>query len=353
MLRVTGAITFSSVTTSLTDTLAWLVDIPSETGNEQAIRDSLAERLEGLPQRRVNDSLVVGDPGPGKVLLLGHTDTVPLQGHVGARLEGDRLYGLGATDMKGGLAVMVHVLEDLGTERAVGVFYAGEEGPISGNDLAPILDTIPELTSADAGIVMEPTNRELHLGCQGAVNATVTFLGEASHSARPWLGQNAISKAGDFLTLMHGLEPELHPIEGLHFKEVVSVTRASGGVANNVVPARFELNVNYRFSPDRTLDEAIERLRRLCGPADEFEVTDTAPAAYPEVSHPLFQELADAAGAGTSHKQGWTDVAQLAERGIPAVNFGPGETALAHKPGESIALADLDWAHAALVQVLS
>lgn len=338
---------------TLTDTLAWLVDIPSETGNEKAIRDALAGRLSTLSQQKLGNSLVVGEPGPGKVLLVGHIDTVPLQGHVGSRIEGDRLYGLGATDMKGGLAVMVHVLEDLGTDRVVGIFYAGEEGPIAGNDLVEILESIPELASADAGIVLEPTNREMHLGCQGSVNATVSFVGEASHSARPWNGENAVTKAGEFLAMMHGLEPEVHPIDGLQFKEVVSVTRAAGGVANNVIPARFELNVNYRFSPDRTTEEAISRLRDLCAAADEFEVANTAPAAYPDVSHPLFQALAEKADAAISHKQGWTDVAQLAERGIPGVNFGPGETALAHKPGESVALGDLDWAYSALVEILS
>lgn len=340
-------------TRSLTSTLAWLIDIPSQTGNEGAIRDELAARLAGLPIRTVGDSLVVGDPGPGTVLLVGHTDTVPLQGNVGARIEDGRLFGLGATDMKGGLAVMVHLLEDLGTERVVGVFYAGEEGPLAGNELGMILETLPELASAEAGIVMEPTNRELHAGCQGSVNATVGFVGEAAHSARPWLGVNAITRAGEFLTMMDGLEPEVHPIEGLQFKEVISVTRASGGVANNVIPSRFDLNVNYRFSPDRTMEEAVQRLRELCATADEFEVADSAPAAYPEVSHPLFQVLADSAGASVSHKQGWTDVAQLAARGIPAVNFGPGETSLAHKPGESIDLTDLDWAYQALAAVLS
>ncbi len=352
-MRVIPPTTFSPVTRSLLNTLTWLVDIPSETGNEVVIRDAIAGRLVGLPRQVVESSLVVGEPGPGKVLLVGHTDTVPLQGHVGARVEADRVHGLGSTDMKGGLAVMVHLLEDLGTERLVGVFYAGEEGPIAGNDLATILDTVPGLTSAEAGIVMEPTNREINAGCQGSVNATVSFLGEASHSARPWNGVNAITRAGEFLTMLDGLEPEVHPIEGLEFKEVVSVTRAAGGIANNVIPARFDLNVNYRFSPDRTTEEAIEHLRVLCEPADEFVVADTAPAAYPDMGHPLFQVLAESAGAAISHKQGWTDVAQLAQRGIPALNFGPGETALAHKPGESIAIADLDWAYDALYAVLS
>lgn len=333
---------------TLTETLSWLVDVPSVTGNEETIRDEIRARLGSLPQRPIGRSLVVGEPGPGKIVLAGHLDTVPLQGQVGTMVEGGRLYGLGATDMKGGLAVMIHLLEDLGTERLVGVFYAGEEGPLSGNDLAQILDSMPELTECEAAVVLEPTDREMQLGCQGAINATVWFEGEPAHSARPWLGVNAITRAGPFLTRMDRLQPEPRPIEGLEFREVVSVTMARGGVANNVIPSRFEMNVNYRFAPDRSVEEAVERLRALCAGADGFEVADAAPGAYPESSHPFFRALGEAAGGAISHKQGWTDVAQLAERGIPAVNFGPGETALAHKPGESVRLSDLDWAYESL-----
>lgn len=337
---------------NLTETLAWLVDIPSETGNEASIRDAIADRLDSLPQTNVEDSLVVGEPAAGKIMLAGHTDTVPLQGHVGARIEGHRLYGLGATDMKSGLAVIIHLLEDLGTDNVVGVFYAGEEGPMKGNQFGPVLDALPALEEAEAGIVMEPTNMEMHAGCQGSVNAIVSFVGEASHSARPWLGTNAVTRAGTFLTMMDGLEPEPHLVESLEFKEVVSVTRAAGGVANNIIPALFEMNVNYRFSPDRSIDDAVARLRELCVSADMFEVADSAPAAYPELAHPLFRSLASLAEAKVASKQGWTDVAQLAQRGVPAVNFGPGETSLAHKPGESVRLSDLDWAYQALSAVL-
>ena len=339
--------------TDIVSTLAWLVDIPSETGHEQAIQMAIAERLAGHPVEMIQDSVLVGSVEPGQIILAGHTDTVPLQGHVGHRIEDGRLYGLGATDMKGGLAVMIHLIEDLGTDRITGIFYAGEEGPLSGNQLGPILDAFPGFAEAEAAIVMEPTNRELHAGCQGSVNARVWFEGEAAHSARPWLGTNAITRAGAFLTMMDGLEPELHLIENLPFKEVMSVTRAAGGVANNVIPSRFELNVNYRFSPDRTLDDAIENLRSVCSGADGFEVSDAAPAAYPEVTHAMFNALAEHAGAELAHKQGWTDVAQLAERGVPAVNFGPGETSLAHKPGESVLLEDLDWASRSLRVILS
>lgn len=253
--------------------------------------------------------------------------------------------------MKGGLAVMIHLVEAM-PERVVGVFYAGEEGPLAGNDLGSILDAIPALADVEAGIVMEPTNREVHAGCQGSINATVSFFGESGHSARPWHATNAITRAGEFLTMMDGLEPELHPIEGLEFKEVISVTRANGGLANNIIPGRFDLNVNYRFSPDRSTEAAIDRLRDVCSAADGFAVADAAPAAYPAISHPLFEKLIAASGGVVAHKQGWTDVAQLSERGIPGINFGPGETALAHKPGESILLDDLDWAFDVLEGIL-
>ncbi len=338
--------------TDLVDTLTWLVGIPSVTGEERAIRDAIADRLTGVPKQAIADSLVAGEPREGAVLLAGHLDTVPLQGESGAMASDDRVHGLGATDMKGGLAVMIHLIEKLGPDRVVCVFYAGEEGPLPGNQLAMVLDQAPWLRSSSAGIVMEPTDRRIEAGCQGVVNADVVFTGEAAHSSRPWLGENAVTKAGEFLAGMHARQPELHVVEGLEFREVLSVTRALGGVANNVVPARFTMNVNYRFAPDRTPEAAVDRLREICSPADEIEVTDLAPAGSVDLSHPLFGALIEATGSPVSGKQGWTDVAQLTRAGIPAINFGPGEPALAHKPGESVRIDDLHWAHDALLSVL-
>lgn len=340
------------VATELVETTAWLVGIPSPTGQESAIRDAISERLTPFPRKTISESLVVGDIAPGKVLLVGHIDTVPLQGETGSRIDGDRLYGLGATDMKSGLAVMIHLIEELGTTGIVGVFYAGEEGPLSGNQLTSILTQLPELNEATAGIVLEPTTRELQAGCNGVINARVAFVGEPAHSARPWLGVNAVTRAGGFLSMMDGLEPEPHDVGGLEFKEVMSVTRASGGIANNVIPGRFELNVNYRFAPDRSSSEAIAHLEGVCKLADEVEIVDVAPSAAPNFDHPLFEALAAAASAQVTPKQGWTDVAQLASRGVPAVNFGPGEAALAHKPGESVHIDDLLWAYQALLEIL-
>lgn len=338
---------------TLVDTLAWLVGIPSPTGYEEAICQAISERLAAHPVRVIQESVVVGEPSDEKVLLVGHTDTVPLQGETGARIDCGRLHGLGATDMKGGLAVMIHLIEALGTDGIVGIFYAGEEGPITNNQLGPILDTVPGLTSGPAGIVLEPSNRELQAGCNGVINATVTFEGEPAHSARPWLGVNAVTRAGPFLTAMDGLEPETHEVDGLVFKEVMSVTKATGGIATNVIPGRFELNVNYRFAPDRSIEDAERHLRTVCAPADRIEITDLAPAALPSVDTALFISLATVSGAPITPKQGWTDVAQLAVRGVPAINFGPGETDLAHKPGESVRIDDLDWAFDSLQQVLS
>lgn len=337
----------------LAETTCWLVDIPSVTGEEAAIRDAISARLGSRSRSIVRESLVVGAPEPGKLLLVGHLDTVPLQGPAGSRMDGGRIFGLGSTDMKGGLAVMIHLLEELGDDHLVGIFYAGEEGPFSGNQLAGVLDALPALTEAEAAIVLEPTDREIHAGCQGVVNARVWFEGEAAHSARPWLGVNAVTRAGQFLTMMDGVQPEPRMVEGLEFREVISVTGAAGGVATNIIPPLFELTLNYRFAPDRTVEEATERLRRLGESADGFEVVDTAPAAYPEISHPLFTTLAAASGARVGHKQGWTDVAQLAQRGVPAVNFGPGEAGLAHRPEESVRLDDLTWAYSGIRDALS
>jgi len=338
--------------TDLVETATWLVDIPSVTGEEAGLRDAIAQRLLGMPQQRIADSLVVGAPGDGAVTLVGHLDTVPLQGEVGASVQGDRLHGLGATDMKGGLAVMIHLLEALGPERVVCVFYAGEEGPLAGNQLTRVLQEAAWLTTSSAAVVLEPTDRAIEAGCQGVINADVTFTGQPAHSARPWLGENAITKAGGFLTFIGALEPEPHVVNGLEFLEVMSVTAAHGGVARNVIPGEFVMNVNYRFAPDRSHDEAVARLHEVCSGADRVEVTDLAPAGSVDTDHPLFRTLVENTRAPLRGKQGWTDVAQLSSAGIPAVNLGPGEPSLAHKPGESVRVSDLDWAYESLLDVL-
>lgn len=344
---------------SLVETLAWLVDIESETGNEGRICTQVATRLGprfGENLLRINNSLVVGEPtGKPLVLLVGHLDTVPSQGQVPAHTDGERMFGLGTTDMKSGVAVMIHLLEDLHPSAwdVVGVFYEGEEGPSSGNGLEPVLAKVEWLRTAELAVVLEPCDGEIQLGCNGVINAEVRFVGRSSHSARPWFGDNAISKAGGWLQAMHAREPQVHVVGGLEYREVMSITRASGGIANNVIPPEFVLNLNYRFTPDLTTDQATERLLEACADADEVEIVDVAPAGPVRADHALVDALARASGARIAGKQGWTDVARLGLYGIPGINFGPGETSLAHQLDESVRLSDLDSVYRALFEVLA
>lgn len=337
----------------LTDTLSWLVDIPSETGQEAAICTAVAERLSPLPRQMVGESVVVGAPDSRPmVILAGHLDTVPRQGQGAAQLRDGRLWGLGSADMKAGLAVMIHLLEDkevaAGPFNVVGVFYAAEEGPAADNQLVPTLNAVDWLKGAEAAVVLEPSDGQLQYGCNGAINATVTFTGRASHSARPWWGENAITKAGSWLAKMHTLEPRPYVVDGLEYRRTVAVTRASGGVANNVIPAEFTVNVNMRFTPDMSTDDAISELTELCAEADGVEITDVAPAGAVSADHPLLVRLAEVSGADRASKQGWTDVARFSELGIPAINFGPGETSRAHQVNESVPVSQLADVFAAL-----
>ena len=342
---------------SLAKTLETLVNIPSVTGNEGRICTAIAERL--LPiftmqaVHRIGNSLVVGQQtGRPLIALYGHTDTVPVQGNAGARIEDGRMHGVGTTDMKGGIAVMIHLLEDdevrAGDYDLVGVFYDKEEGPADQNGLEAVLDKAEWLSDAEMSIVMEPTDLKLELGCNGALNADVSFVGAAAHAARPWLGENAVTKAGRWLAAMDAREPEVVEIHGLEYRETFAVTRANGGIANNVVPARFTVNVNHRFPPIYSVDEAETRLREVAADADEIVITDRANAGTVPEDNPHLDRLESVLAAEIEGKQAWTDVARLTSRGIPAVNYGPGETALAHKPEESIPLSHLEDAFAAL-----
>ena len=338
---------------TLAETLAWLVDIPSETGKEGRLGTAIAERV--LPLfghqgvQRVGSSLVIGHRGGRPLIsLFGHTDTVPSQGQPPSSVDGGRLYGLGSSDMKAGLAVMLHLLEDEAVRASaldlVGVFYAGEEGPQAGNELEAVFEHAEWLDESELGIILEPTDLNLELGCQGVINARVSFVGAAAHSARPWLGENAITRAAGWLNEMGEHGPESIVIEGLEFREVVSVTRADGGIANNIIPSLFECNVNYRFAPDKTIDQAKAKLAGYLEGVDEYVISDAAPAARVEAHNHHVERLAAITGAEEHPKQGWTDAARLSERSIPAINYGPGEVAQAHKADESVPLDNLEAA---------
>jgi succinyl-diaminopimelate desuccinylase len=331
---------------SLVDDLVWLIDIPSPTGFEEGLRDAMAERLSQLEPRVIGNSLVVGRrTGRPLISLYGHIDTVPEQGNLPARVEGGRVHGLGASDMKGGLAVMVALLEDAalrdGPYDLLGVFYDAEEGPADGNGLERVLDEAPDLLESELAVVMEPTDGELQLGCQGTINARVEFHGVSAHSARPWLGENAITKAGRWMSGMHERGWRDIDVAGMTFKETFAVTLAEGGVAPNVIPARFVLNLNHRYPPDRSVEEAEAMVREVCSDADSVEIVDRAMAAPIPKDSPHLDRLR-ALVPKVSAKTAWTDVARLAARGVPAVNYGPGEVAQAHKQDESAPIGALE-----------
>lgn len=333
----------SPMAIALEETLLWLCSIPSPIGEEGPLCDAVLARLERLPLaapiRRYQSSIVVPLTRRGRkhIALCGHLDTVRTENGP-ARAEGGRIFGAGASDMKSGLALMIILAETLG-EIAVPdltlVFYAKEEGPYADNELGPVLEQDPELRSVDLAVALEPSDNRLHLGCCGSIHATVIFEGRTAHSARPWEGENAITKAATFLDRLAVLQPEEHRVDGLVYRSVFTVTQAKdGGRGRNVVPDRFALNVNHRFPPDVTPEQAKENLLALVAGEARVELTDVSPAAMPASSHPLVQQLVPHVRA-VEPKQAWTDVARFAALGIPAINFGPGENAQAHQKNES------------------
>ncbi len=337
---------------SLTDTLLWLCSMDSPIGEERAICDAVAQRLEargfGAGIQRVGNSIYVPivrhtDPHVPHVVLVGHLDTVRTENGP-ARVEGDRLFGAGASDMKSGLAVML-VLADKVKHLAIVpnlslVFYAREEGPFAENELGPLLDAVPELSQVTLAVCMEPSDNRLHLGCNGSLHATVTVTGKTAHSARPWEGTNALTLALPILSRLVAIEPRPTVIEGLTYRTVTTVTQIrDGGRGRNVVPDRIVFNVNHRFSPDTPVETAKENLARSIGEGAQIEWLDVSPAAMPSAEHPLVKLLIASGVRAVEPKQAWTDVARFAARNVAAVNFGPGENAQAHQRNESTGLA--------------
>lgn len=344
---------------SLAETLVELINIPSVIGDEDEITTAIDFRLAASrPVTRLGNALVVGEStGKPMIVLYGHTDTVPEQGNGTAVLEDGRIRGLGASDMKSGVAVMIHLLEDPdvfeGPYDVVGVFYDREEGPSADNGLEDVLGAFGWLAGAELSVVLEPTDLSLELGCNGVLNADVIFTGHAAHSARPWLGENAVTKAGTWLAAMHDRKPVPVEIAGLEYYEVFSVTRANGGIANNVLPSRFTINLNYRFPPIYDLAGAEARLRQVASAADEIVITDRAAAGTVPEGNVHLSRFEDLVGGARTAKQGWTDVARLTGRGIPAVNYGPGEVAHAHQATESVPVENLQVAFDVLRQALT
>ena len=339
-----------------------LVDIPSESGREKAIR----EHLLGLVPAWLEHDYAGDDaflfvsrrrPGAPLVLLAGHYDTVPEQDNLPGRIAGGAVHGLGASDMKGGLAVAIELLRKLGAPPVpydIGLLLFGrEELPADHNPLPALFAGSAAVHETALAILLEPTDLRIQAGCLGNLVARLTFHGRSGHSARPWLADSAIERAVHGLGPLLELEPRVVRVGGLEFREVVTVTRLESGIADNVVPAEATATLNLRYPPDRTGAAAEEYLRELV-PADaSLEIVSHAPAGAVVTDTPHVAALQAAGDLEVESKQAWTNVADFTARGIDAVNFGPGHTAYAHRQDELVEIAALTRAYEVLHRFLA
>ena len=342
---------------------AALVDVESVSGNERELADLVEGALSPLPglsvERDGNVVLARTDRGHGRrVVLAGHLDTVPLAGNLPSQLEGDRLSGCGTCDMKSGVAVMLRVAHLVGTGALTPgvdltwVLYDCEEVEAARNGLGRLARTRPEVLAGDLAVLLEPTDGVVEGGCQGTLRVVVRTTGVRAHSARSWLGANAIHAAAPVLTRLAGYEARVVAVDGLTYREGLNAVAITGGVAGNVIPDECAVTVNYRFAPDRSAADALAHVQDLFA---EFpvEVTDEAPGARPGLDSPVAAEFVAAVSGEVRAKLGWTDVARFGELGVPALNFGPGDPNLAHKPEEHVSVRQVLDAEAALVRFLA
>lgn len=351
----------------MTDLLARtadLVAIPSESHAEAALADHVAARLGGsghLTLDRLGDNVVARTRlgRPMRLVVAGHLDTVPANGNAVPRIDGDVLWGLGSADMKGGLAVMVDLATSI-PEPAVDVswvFYTAEEVAAEHNGLGHLFEQRPDLVAGDAALLGEPTDAALEVGCQGSMRVRVTLQGARAHTARPWMGRNALHRAGHLLAALDGYRERRPVLDGCEFREALQAVSAEGGVAGNVVPDRAVVILNHRFAPDRTTEQAFAHVEDVVAPylgdGDTLEMVDVAGAAPPGLDHPLLAALRDRHRLDVRAKLGWTDVSRFAAAGIPAANFGPGDSRLAHSRDERVERRSLDSVHAALADLLT
>ena len=326
---------------------AQLIDIPSESHHESALADLVADALaacEHLLVDRFGDTIVARTNlgRSSRVLIGGHLDTVPANGNLPHRTEGDLIYGLGAADMKAGLAIGVRLATMVSSPArdVTYVFYSGEEVAAQFNGLGHVMQRNPELLACDAAILMEPTNGIVEAGCQGTMRVQIVIPGERAHSARSWMGVNAIHSSRRVLTILEEYQPRRPIVEGLEYREGLNAVGITGGIAGNVIPDVCTVTVNYRFAPDRSVAEAEAHLREVFS-GWELSVVDEAPAARPGLDLPMIQDFAAAMGAPVQPKFGWTDVARFAALDVPALNFGPGDPALAHHQDECVSITQV------------
>jgi succinyl-diaminopimelate desuccinylase len=342
---------------------AALVDVPSVSGDERALTDQVERALRGCAaldvERDGNVVIARTDLGrASRIVLAGHLDTVPIADNVPSHLSGERLYGCGTSDMKSGVAVALRVahLIATGTLRpsvdVTWICYDCEEVDAARNGLGRLARERPDVLQADLGILLEPSDGRVEGGCQGTLRAVIHATGRRAHSARSWLGDNAVHSLAPILARLADYQARTAEVDGLAYREGLNAVGISGGVAGNVIPDEASVTVNYRFAPDRTELEAQAHVRELFSEYD-VSIVDSARGARPGLTDPVAGALVAAVGLPPAAKLGWTDVARFGELGIPAVNLGPGDPNLAHTREESVEVSRIGEVEAALVSFLS
>ncbi|MEW1659990.1 succinyl-diaminopimelate desuccinylase [Streptomyces sp. NPDC093707] len=335
---------------------AQLVDFPSVSGTEKDLADAVEDALRALPHLTVDryGNNVVARTQLGRaerVVLAGHLDTVPIADNVPSRLEpgdgsgGGVLWGCGTSDMKSGVAVQLRVAATVPAPNRdlTFVFYDNEEVAAHLNGLGKVAEARPDWLAGDFAVLLEPTDGEVEGGCQGTLRVLLRTRGERAHSARSWMGANAVHAAGPILAKLAAYEPRRPVIDGLEYREGLNAVGIRGGVATNVIPDECTVTVNFRYAPDRSPEEALAHVREVFADCrvDEFIIDDESPGALPGLSHPAAAAFMAAVGGAARPKFGWTDVSRFSALGVPAVNYGPGNPLLAHKKDERVEVAHI------------
>jgi succinyl-diaminopimelate desuccinylase len=324
---------------------ARLVDVPSVSGSEKPLADAIEAALGQCSHLTVtrDGNAVVARTNlgrPERVVLAGHIDTVPVAGNLPSTVRDGVLYGCGSADMKSGVAVQLALASQVTapSRDVTYVFYDCEEVESERNGLLRLSRNAPEQLAGDFAILLEPTDGVVEGGCQGTLRAEVIARGERAHSARAWMGTNAIHEAGRILDVLRGYRPRQPEVDGLLYHEGLNAVGVTGGVAGNVIPDECVVTVNFRFAPDTSPEQAERQVRDVFA-AWDVRVTDVAGGARPGLAYVTAASFAKAVGGTPRAKLGWTDVARFDALGVPAVNYGPGDPSLAHSRGEHVAVS--------------
>ena len=340
------------LTASSLDLTRTICDIPSVSGDERSLADQIETAIRAHSHLEVvrHGNTVVARTDLGRaqrVVIAGHIDTVPINGNVPTRdveIDGEGyLWGRGTVDMKAGVAVQLKLAAEL-SDPSVDItwmWYDNEEVDASLNGLHLLAEARPDLFAADFAILGEPSDGRVEGGCNGTLRAVVRVRGVRAHSARSWIGENAIHAAAPILTRLAEYRAREIAVEGLGYREGLNAVSIRGGVAGNVIPDLCEVEVNYRFAPSKSVADAEAHVRAVFA-GFEVEILDAAGGARPGLDAPIAQQFLAAVGGEAHAKYGWTDVARFSAMGVPAVNYGPGDPHLAHHDEERVPVAQIE-----------